>query len=292
MSIEATLATWKLGKEVTAIQKLILLALADRADEEGKCFPSLRRLEADTNLNRKTLIENRQLLIQQKLIAYTGEVKGSRKQIPVMKLLYISHREGKLNLDIEENFTSTESGTGKYFTSTENGTGTSTENGTLNLSLESRKNKNNIYVANAPLVIKKESSLNPTYEYPDTLYPKPEISRQSKQKQPLSSKLSNFEMENPYEIPIQMIMDWKLSRDKKKKPVTKTVWNKILKELEKCKVQGINPIEAFEEMVCQGWASLKSEYFNKNTKFQKPITASLNNSDLNWAKNIYNEFGF
>ena len=42
-----------------------------------------------------------------------------------MILNYVIHREGNLNLDNEENFTSTEIGTG-----TENGTRTSTENGT------------------------------------------------------------------------------------------------------------------------------------------------------------------
>jgi hypothetical protein len=126
MSVDATKATWEL-KKVTAIQKLLLLTLADRADETGQCYPSLKRISEDTRLNRKTIIENRQILIASGYISYTGEVKGSKKQIPVMKLNYVQHREGNLNLDDEESFTSTENGTG-----TENGTRTSTENGTGN----------------------------------------------------------------------------------------------------------------------------------------------------------------
>lgn len=124
MSVCATQATWEL-KNVTPSQKLLLLTLADRADESGECWPSLRRIQEDTGLNRKTIVENRQHLICKSLISYTGEFKGKQKQIPVMILNYVIHREGNLNLDNEENFTSTEIGTG-----TENGTRTSTENGT------------------------------------------------------------------------------------------------------------------------------------------------------------------
>lgn len=128
MSIDATRATWKLTAPITAIQKLILLSLADRAGEDGECWPSLKRLEADTNLNRKTLIDNRKKLIALGLIELTGEMKGKKKQIPVMRLTYINQRE--------QEFTSTENG---MRTSTEIGTRTSTENGTLNLKEESKR---------------------------------------------------------------------------------------------------------------------------------------------------------
>ena len=128
MSIDATRATWKLSTQVTAIQKLLLLSLADRAGEDGECWPSLKRLEADTNLNRKTLIDNRKKLIALGLIELTGEMKGKKKQIPVMRLTYINQRE--------QEPTSPENGSR---TSTENGTRTSTENGTLNLKEESKK---------------------------------------------------------------------------------------------------------------------------------------------------------
>lgn len=138
MSIDATRATWKLNKQITAIQKLILLSLADRAGEDGECWPSIKRLEADTCLNRKTIIENRQKLINLGLIEYTGELKGKKKQIPVMRLTYINNRE------FEQDSTSTESGTDKMLTSTENGTRTSTENGTLNLTEESKINNTSV----------------------------------------------------------------------------------------------------------------------------------------------------
>lgn len=93
MSIEATLATWKLDSEiVTATEKLFLLSCADRAGEEGICWPSLSRLSADTCLNIKTVKAVRQSCIKKGLLIYTGEKKGRTKNIHVMKLTYVSHR--------------------------------------------------------------------------------------------------------------------------------------------------------------------------------------------------------
>lgn len=97
MSVDATVATWKLGKEVTATQKLLLLALADRAGEHGECWPSIKRIMADTNLDRHTIIDNRKILIEKNLLEMTGEMKGRTKLIPVMRLTYINGREGLLS---------------------------------------------------------------------------------------------------------------------------------------------------------------------------------------------------
>ena len=121
MSTDATRATWKLGKEISAIQKLLLLSLADRAGEDGECWPSLKRITSDTNLDRKTIIQNRQELIDLGYIEYSGEFKGRAGQVPVMRLTFIQRRERDSR---------PENGTVENFTSTINGTGTSTENGT------------------------------------------------------------------------------------------------------------------------------------------------------------------
>ncbi len=54
MSLDAT--RWAWDQKVKATQKIILLSLADRADEKHCCFPSIERLEIDTGLNRKTIM--------------------------------------------------------------------------------------------------------------------------------------------------------------------------------------------------------------------------------------------
>lgn len=55
MSLDALRWAWKqqVGK---ASAKLILLSLADRADENNTCYPSISRLEYDTEMNRKTIM--------------------------------------------------------------------------------------------------------------------------------------------------------------------------------------------------------------------------------------------
>ena len=55
MSLDAT--RWAWSKNVTPSQKLVLLSLADRADETHECRPSIARLEHDTGLYRETIME-------------------------------------------------------------------------------------------------------------------------------------------------------------------------------------------------------------------------------------------
>lgn len=140
MSVDATIATWKLGKHlITSTEKILLLSLADRAGEEAICWPSIKRLCSDTCLDRKSVIRLRQSCIDKGLIEYTGNFHGKQKQIPEMRLLYVSHRENDLSTP----------------TSPKNGTGTSPKNGTGNQSqiwdtepkIENLKEepKNNIY---------------------------------------------------------------------------------------------------------------------------------------------------
>lgn len=55
MSLDATCWAWQ--QKVRPTQKLVLLSLADRADEKHQCHPSIARLEADTGLYRETIME-------------------------------------------------------------------------------------------------------------------------------------------------------------------------------------------------------------------------------------------
>jgi DNA-binding transcriptional MocR family regulator len=55
MSRQARDWAWALDR-VTPTQKFVILALAERADESGICWPSLRRLSAMTLLARSTVV--------------------------------------------------------------------------------------------------------------------------------------------------------------------------------------------------------------------------------------------
>ena len=78
--------------------------------------------------------------------------------------------------------------------------------------------------------------------------------------------LANLLATNDFDIPKYMIKDWITTRNKKKAAVTQTAWNKINKELAKCKEKGINPVDAFETMVARGWQALDAEWVTKEKK--------------------------
>ncbi|MCJ0828810.1 helix-turn-helix domain-containing protein [Acinetobacter sp. NIPH1876] len=144
MSLDATIWAWR-AEVQNSSQRLVLLTLADRAGENHKCFPSLKRMEKDTKLNRKTIIKVLDELESGKLIKFTGETAGNG--VKIYQLIGVLGREEE-TLTNTKNGTSTNNGTGSNLgtgskngtstnigmpTSTENGTATSTNIGTQNL---------------------------------------------------------------------------------------------------------------------------------------------------------------
>jgi hypothetical protein len=55
MSVEATSWAWK-QQGLSPHEKLVLLSMADRADEEFRCWPSIQRLMSDTCIPRKETV--------------------------------------------------------------------------------------------------------------------------------------------------------------------------------------------------------------------------------------------
>lgn len=73
MSFDATIWAWGIKLDNSS-QKSVLLNLAHRADNSHyKCFPSLKRIAKDTELDRKTIIKALDALEQKKLIMFTGK---------------------------------------------------------------------------------------------------------------------------------------------------------------------------------------------------------------------------
>lgn len=83
MSLNATLWAWQ--QDLTPPQKLILLSMADRAGEDFTCWPSYKRLEANTGLNRKTIVKHIKSMKDMGLIEEVGR-KGRTGQVKVWKL--------------------------------------------------------------------------------------------------------------------------------------------------------------------------------------------------------------
>lgn len=53
MSVKVMTAVWKL--QLSAFEKLLLLALADIADDEGRCYPAMRHLEEKCGMSESTV---------------------------------------------------------------------------------------------------------------------------------------------------------------------------------------------------------------------------------------------
>ncbi len=158
MSLDATI--WAFKAEVkTSSQRLVLLALADRAGESHKCYPSIKRMVKDTVLNRKTVIKVLDELEAISLIRFTGEITGNG--VKVYQLIGVMGREEN-DLTSPKKGTSTNNGTSSNFgtgskngTSTNNGIATSPKNGT--------ETSPNIGTQNLPKNLSEESKNKKTW---------------------------------------------------------------------------------------------------------------------------------
>lgn len=91
MSIDATSWAWKAPVQ-SCSQRIVLLALADRAGEDHTAWPSAERLHQDTCLNIKTIPKVLKELTGLGLIMDTGERKGSSRRVVVYRLIGVVDR--------------------------------------------------------------------------------------------------------------------------------------------------------------------------------------------------------
>ncbi|MDQ1210585.1 pyocin large subunit-like protein [Acinetobacter baylyi] len=124
MSLDASIWAWK-AQVKNSSQRLVLLTLSDRVGETHRCYLSIKRMEKDTKLNRKTIIKVLDELEASGFIKDTGEISGNG--VKVYLLTGVTGREDD------------------SVTSPKNGTATSTNFGTQNLSrnqsIESKNKK-------------------------------------------------------------------------------------------------------------------------------------------------------
>lgn len=79
MSLKQTQWAWL--QSVKPGPKLVLLALADYADEEGQCYPTLKQLRQKTGLGRSTILSHLQVLQSTGLIViqHQQDSRGYRR---------------------------------------------------------------------------------------------------------------------------------------------------------------------------------------------------------------------
>lgn len=130
MSLDATRWAWM--QRITATRKLVLLSLADRADEKSVAYPSVARMAKDTCLDRKTIMGAITDLEE------SGLIKVIRKNGfgSCYQLIGVQHREEDKQYQKRDQYQDRDRYQKRDTPSPKNGTATSTKNGTENLPIE------------------------------------------------------------------------------------------------------------------------------------------------------------
>ncbi len=77
------------------VVKLVLMSMADRADEAHCCYPSIVRLVRDTELNRKTVQSAIAQLVKLGLIRDTGKRRGHTGKVKIYQLIGVPDRHAQ-----------------------------------------------------------------------------------------------------------------------------------------------------------------------------------------------------
>lgn len=93
MSLKALTAVFDLDVK-PATKKLTLIALADFANDQNECYPSVETLTNKTSLNRKTVLKNVAELVAEGIIEDTGKRVGGTQQVKVYRLKLNSPKNG------------------------------------------------------------------------------------------------------------------------------------------------------------------------------------------------------
>lgn len=140
MSVEAI--TWALGQGLDrSSAKFVLVVMANCANHDMTCWPSVKYIADATGQDRKTVLGNMARLLEQDYIIDTGYRRGRTGQIPVyvlnVKKLPAVNLQDEPDDEGDGDYSAQNSGNHNAKNSTENGTAkqsqkrNSTENGTV-----------------------------------------------------------------------------------------------------------------------------------------------------------------
>ncbi|WP_052702655.1 helix-turn-helix domain-containing protein [Pseudoalteromonas piscicida] len=261
---------WAWKQEVKpATLKLLLLSIADRADEYHCCFPSIMRLAKDTGLNEKTVNSNLRKLESLGIISDTGKRVGERGRTKVYRLNGVE-KVGKSNstdfgginespplespaheASRGEDFNTPENGSidqNKGFKTTENGSSNPTENGALN---------------------SKNGSFNPTENglHNQSLEPT---------KEPIKNKTKkSLDFSCWPQMPDEQVLsDWLAMRKRLKADVSQTVINRFAKQFELAVQNGVSVDDCLGECIVRNWRGFEFAWLaNTNLQQRRPANA-------------------
>jgi len=101
LSIEAYKAAWAIKSEINSGAFLVLLALADHANETGKCWPSIARIAAMTKLSNKQVKRHLQTLSEESIITtVAGDGRGHTSVYTILGVIKGDIHDIKGDVDV------------------------------------------------------------------------------------------------------------------------------------------------------------------------------------------------
>jgi len=127
-------------------------------------------------------------------------------------------------------------------------------------SLSISKQTNCLFSQSDNLSVSYKEQKSTSEDYLQNNNPIVPLEKKVKKQKPQELTQEQLGKDNPHEIPVALIDEWKAIR---KNPLTQRSWNAINKTMGELKVGGINPLEAFERMLERQWQSIDVSYFEK-----------------------------
>ena len=249
VGVMATRMAWE-AKAETASQRLMLLAIAKYADQDGTAFPSVESLCADTCLNKKTAFKVLKELREAGVIAVHKRPTNNGNCYSIVGTCTESGTSGCTKNGTTKNGTTKNGTTG----CTKNGTTGCTKNGTSVVPKtvhEEYQEENN------------EESIATHVAGASPSVPEFGLTAEEVSEKPKTKKKRRTEIDF-YGLSENLIDDWRISRGKAK--ITQTVVDGFKREAEKA---GIDLDEAVRVSIERGWRGFKAEWL-KNTE-GKPV---------------------
>lgn len=242
-----------------ATHKLILLAMADRADEYHCCYPSIARLERDTGLDRKTIQKGISNMIACGLLSDTGKRVGTTNKVRVLRM-NIGEEQSQKRDDLQADNHPKNGNVPKNGNNPKNGTLNDPNFGTLNDPKNGMQN-HPIEPPNEPLPPSGVSApaRDPAPREPSSEIPKPPPAKPER----FDPMLALGE----HGVGEQLAADWLTVRRQKRAPLTQTALDGLVRE---AVTAGIPVVEAVRICVERGWVGFKASWGWRDDAPQHP----------------------
>lgn len=252
MSRIATDWVWNLELKPASL-KLLLLSMADRADEYHCCFPSVARLVRDTGLNEKTVNTNIQKLVSSGVIEDTGRRRGSTGRVKVYRIIGVTEN---CNTSKTGSIRNCDSAAALGIT----GDGNTPENG--NITNIGGIGKNGC--SNTP----KTGSMN-TPENGSMNTPKNGSQNQSLEPpiEPTKKLIKKLDFSTWPQMPSEQTLDdWFAMRKRMRADVTQTVVNRLATQLQIAVSKGLSVDDCLAEIVMRNWRGFEYDWLSDEVK--------------------------